>query len=89
MISNIEVSQWGNGLAVRLNKAIVEAAHLTKGSKVSIEVDENGIHIRPTKPSKGRFTFPKSESQLLKGLTPELAHCDELAQPLLSEMGEP
>lgn len=84
---NSKISQWGNGLAVRLNRTIVEAAHLSKGSKIKIEVDKNGIHIRPVKPIKTRLRLSLSEDTLLADMTPKLAHADELAQPLSAEVG--
>ncbi|MEE8056716.1 MAG: MazF family transcriptional regulator [Pseudomonadales bacterium] len=85
---NSVISQWGNGLAVRLNSTIIEAAHLAKGSKVSITVDKNGVHIQPFEPKKVGLRLPLSEDSLIADITPSLAHADELAQPLASEVGE-
>jgi len=87
MHTNSEVTQWGNGLAIRLNKTIAEAASLARGSKVTIEVDKNGVHICAVKPQR-RLALPISEAVLLRGISPELAHSDELAIPLKLELGE-
>jgi len=88
MRTNSEISQWGNGLAVRLNRSVIDAANLTKGCKVQIEVDKTGVHIRPIKVKKTRLRLPFSEASLLAKITPELAHADELAQPLSGEVGD-
>ena len=88
MKTNSEVSQWGNSLAVRLNRSVIEAANLTKGCKVQIEVDKAGVHITPVVPKKTRLRLPISEVSLLAKITPELAHADELTQPLSIEVGD-
>lgn len=77
-----------NGLAVRLNRSIAQSLHLAKGTKVNIEVDKKGIHITPIKTRKSSIKLPFSEDALLADITPHLSHTDELAIPLLSEVGE-
>ena len=88
MLTKSEISQWGNGLAVRLNRSVIDAANLTKGCKVQIKVDKTGVHISPIKAKKTRLRLPFSEASLLATITPELAHADELAQPLSAEVGD-
>ena len=36
--------------------------------------------VKPATGKKDRFQFPYTESELLAGMTPELAHADELAK---------
>lgn len=86
MRTNSEISQWGNGLAVRLNRSVIDAANLTKGCKVQIEVDKAGVHITPVVPRKTKLRLPLSEISLLAKITPDLAHADELTQPLSVEV---
>lgn len=40
------VQEWGNGLAVRLTAPVARAAHLTRGTPVTVEVVEGGIFLR-------------------------------------------
>jgi len=76
-----EVSQWGNGLAVRINRTLAHAANLKKGTKINIEIDEQGLHIQRIEPAAqtAKLALPFSEADLLEGITPYLAHTDELA----------
>ena len=41
----MQVSRWGNSLAVRLPAAVVEALSLTEGDEITIEVADPG-HFR-------------------------------------------
>jgi antitoxin MazE len=40
------VQEWGNGLAVRLTAPVARAAHLARGTPVTLEVVEGGIFVR-------------------------------------------
>lgn len=88
MHTNSEIRQWGNGLAVRLNKTIIEAANLSKGSKIEIRVDEEGIHIRPAKEETKRLTLPFSEKDLIADLGPAEHHSELLTSPTPKELGD-
>ena len=38
---------WGNSLGLRITAPVAKAAHLSRGSVVSVEVLKDGIMIRP------------------------------------------
>lgn len=82
------VSKWGNSLALRINSTVADALHLESGSKVVIDVTGTSFSVKPVVAQKKGVRLPLSESALLAGITPELAHADELAQPMDSETGE-
>jgi hypothetical protein len=65
----------------------MDAANLTKCRKVQIEVDKAGVHIKPAVPRKTMLWLSLSEISLLYKITPDLAHADELIQPLSNEAG--
>jgi len=55
------------------------------GTKVIVDVTEDGFHVKPTTRKKDRFSFPYTENELLADLTPDKAHADELANLMASE----
>jgi antitoxin MazE len=64
----INVARWGNSLAVRLPKHVVESAGLAEGASVNVTVSNDGtITLRSTKPE---YTL----QELLKGVTKENVH---------------
>jgi antitoxin MazE len=38
---------WGNGLGLRITAPVARAAHLNRGTVISMEVLDDGIMIRP------------------------------------------
>ena len=56
------VSKWGNSLALRLPQPIVSGARLSEGQSVELEVREDGLFVRPSRP---RYSLDK----LLDGFT--------------------
>ena len=42
----VKISKWGNSLGLRLPKAAVEAAGLTKGSEVDVTVEGRDLRVR-------------------------------------------
>jgi antitoxin MazE len=62
------VQKWGNSLAVRLSKHIVEESKIRAGSRVGIEVDEGKIVLEV----KGRKQY--SLRTLLAKVTRKNAH---------------
>ena len=44
------INQWGNGLAVRLTKAVAKAAGMGEGTPVKITAQKGRIVIEMTKP---------------------------------------
>ena len=58
------VAKWGNSLAIRLPKHIVEEVDLEEGSLISISIKENNILITP---KRKKYTL----DELLAGANPE------------------
>lgn len=83
MQTQTKINMWGNSLAIRITSAIANAAHLHKGSQVSIEVNEEGISIKPLY-KKARLKF--SEAELLADLSVENSGTELLAFNLNSEL---
>ena len=59
-----EIARWGNSLAVRLPKQVLEQAGLAEGVAVELVVESGAVVLRPTKP---RYSI----DQLIAGITPE------------------
>ncbi|NKB47246.1 MAG: transcriptional regulator [Legionellales bacterium] len=79
-----KIQKWGNGLALRVAGLMRDIPHFEEGTKVEVEIYEDGFVVKKYKPVQGTV-LPFSEEQLLADLTPELAHSDLLAQPLMNE----
>ncbi|MBI2778188.1 MAG: transcriptional regulator [Gammaproteobacteria bacterium] len=82
------IQPWGNSLGLRITRPMGDLAHLSKGSKVEIEITEQGLLVKPAVKKPARLKLPYSEAELVRGLTPVKAHADELPAPLASEAGE-
>ena len=61
----VQMQKWGNSLAVRVPKAIVEDAKLSAGDALEIDVDEQGV-VRLQRASK-----VPTLAKLVAGITPE------------------
>ena len=85
MIVHTKIQKWGNGLALRVGGVIRDIPHLEEGTEVEVEIFAEGFSVRKRLPQQIKL-FPYSESQLLQGLTQELAHADLLANPLSNEL---
>ena len=57
------------------------------GTKVTGDVDSEGLVVRRAMGSLRSFRFPESESELIAGMTAESAHADLLADPTDRELG--
>lgn len=51
----IHVNQWGNSLAVRLPKAIVELLGITNGSALEARVENRQLIIEPRQPDDDAY----------------------------------
>lgn len=58
------IHKWGNSLAVRIPAALAQKLHLTKGKKVTLELENNRLVICPQ----------YSLEDLLAGITKENMH---------------
>ena len=83
-----EIKKWGNSLALRVTGIMAELPKFKDGTKVTVEVSEEGIVVKPVRPVRNKPRLPYSEKELLADLSPETAHADELATPLSTEIGE-
>lgn len=54
------VSRWGNSLALRLPRHVLEEVRLVEGATVNVEIDDGAIRVTP---SRKRFKL----SELLEG----------------------
>ena len=82
------IQPWGNSLGLRITRPMADLAHLTKGSKVEIEITEEGMIVKPTTKRRISLEFPYSEAELVRSLTPSKAHADELPALISSETVE-
>ena len=82
-----KIQKWGNGLALRIAGVMRDIPHFQEGSEVDIEVTEEGFTLRKAASVK-KLQLPYSEADLLEGMTPFVAHADELATTLNSEIGD-
>lgn len=73
------IQKWGNSLAIRITGPLKTIPHFTANMPIEIEVNEQGLTIHPISPKKRKLIL-FNEAQLLKGLTPQKAHADELAE---------
>ena len=85
MIIHTKIQKWGNGLALRVGGVMRDIPHFEAETEVEVEIFEDGFSVRKKMPQTIK-AFPFSESQLLNGMTQELAHADLLAKPLSSEL---
>lgn len=81
-----EIKRWGNSAAVRLASRVLAQAHLGVTSPITITVEHGKIVIEPATKTPRRVKLPFSETELLKGLTADTAHADELAPLTLGEL---
>lgn len=45
-----QVSKWGNSLAVRLPRAVVESLHIRDGEQVELVLLDDRLELRPSRP---------------------------------------
>lgn len=70
---------WGRGITLRLNGNLKTDPGLEGGDQVDVK-NEAGLTIQ-------KATRPHlSESELLSGLTPYMAHADEITAPVSREV---
>jgi antitoxin MazE len=87
MKTQASIQKWGNGLALRVSGIMRDIPHFTEGTKVIVDVTEEGFVVTKVKQEqkkKLRFT----EKDLLKDLTPYTMHAEEMAVLQEKELGE-
>lgn len=83
-----EIKKWGNSLALRVTGIMADLPKFKVGTKVIVDVTDEGITVKPATREERGFRFPYSEHELLAEMTPEKAHADALAKPTASEFGD-
>ena len=77
--SNTSLAKWGSSLAVRIPKAILEAAQPKAGDELEIELQDRTIVMQPT-------ASKPTLQELLDGITPENCHpATDWGQPVGKE----
>lgn len=66
------VAKWGNSLAIRIPKSIVEQAQVTEGLAINLTVEGDRIVITPQKRKRKKYTL----DELLEGMTPDKFHSE-------------
>jgi len=72
-----KIQKWGNSLGLRISGPMKTIPKFEENMQVTVEVNEKGLHVYPRKKLTARDIFPFTEEELLKGMTPYLAHADE------------
>ena len=83
-----EIKKWGNSLALRVTGIMAALPQFKAGTKVTVEVTEEGMVVKPAIREKSTFRFPYTEEELLAEITPEKAHADAVTQPAGPEIGD-
>ena len=78
MISQIK--RWDKDAAVVIPSKLLIGAKVDVGSVVDVSVVDGKIVIEAL--DNTEKMFPLTETELLRGLTPDMAHADELADSL-------
>lgn len=79
-----KIQKWGNGLAIRIAGVVRDIPDFKEGMPIEIEVSGDGLEIRKMKP-KNKHLLLLSESELLKGMTPQTAHAEIIPKLLEDE----
>lgn len=79
-----KIQKWGNSLAIRIAGPVRDVPNFKEGMPIEIVVSEDGLEIHKL-PSAKHLAFPFTEAELLKGMTPNTAHADIIANPIASE----
>lgn len=82
------IQSWGNSLGLRITRALSTAAHLERGTRVTVAVVDGGLLVKPKPISRKPVAFPWSEAELVLGLDPAKAHAEDLPAMLASERGD-
>ena len=83
-----QIKLWGNSVAIRVTAKMLAQLNLEVSSVVNIEVIDGSLVITSAKTSQTGHGLPFTETDLLSGLNPHLAHADSLALPKESETGD-
>ena len=82
-----EIKKWGNSLALRVTGPMAAVPQFESGTRVTVDIDGEGLVVRRAAGSRRSFHFPENESALIEGMTAENAHADLLADASGRELG--
>jgi antitoxin MazE len=66
-----KVQSWGNSQGLRLNKQILEDAHVSVGDEVDIAVRDGAIVVTPVKRTRGKVSLRSLVERIPKDYKPE------------------
>ncbi len=72
-----KVQSWGNSQGLRLNRQILEQAHMSVGDEVDLSVREGVIVIAPAKRVRGRSDLKKLVARIPRGYRPDAVNWGE------------
>ena len=64
----VQVTKWGNSLAIRIPKVVAELAAIHEGSRIRVQVVDGAIVLTPKR--RKRYAL----EELLEGMTKENLH---------------
>lgn len=71
MVASVQLVRWGNSLVIRIPKPVTDAAKLTEGDTVTLEVGSEGsVTVKSVEP-------PTTVEELIAGITPENLHNEQ------------
>jgi antitoxin MazE len=80
------IQKWGNSLAIRITGPLKTIPGFVANMPIEIGVSEEGLTIHPISLRKRKLILFK-EAELLKGLTAENVHAEELVEIHQQEFG--
>jgi antitoxin MazE len=74
-----KIQKWGNSLGLRISGPMKTIPKFEENMQVIVEATEKGLYVYPNpKKLTAKDILPFTEAELLEGLTPYLAHADEI-----------
>lgn len=83
MLLEAKIQKWGNGLGLRVSGVLRDVPQFTIDTLVEINVTPMGFTV--VKKIQSSKAPPFSETDLLQGMTADMAHAECLVTPLASE----
>ncbi len=74
----VQVSKWGNSLAIRIPKAVAECLRVQEGRAVDLTIDGEAVIMRSCQP---RYTIEELVAEMRPGDEPEIF--DDVNTPLV------
>ena len=65
-----EIKKWGNSLALRVSGSMAEVPGFSAGTRVTVDISEEGLVIKPVVEEVREPRLPYSEKELLADMQP-------------------